>query len=126
MPVRLDVIEAFAETVVFGQDIALRETEAMVFSILSVGDQWAPDKMREAQCVVSANDILCPAICDQRHKAGKVEIADPMTGIQSLVRYTLEAWRDDDCQPFERQFPRLLPVNGRGVIVGSYGRRKIS
>ena len=94
MPVTLDVSEAFAETVEPGQDIALRDAEGVILAILSVTDKWVPDKAREAEKVFGANDLAHPAVNYLHHKAGKVYLGGPVTGIQPPVHYDFKARRD--------------------------------
>ena len=94
MPVTLDVSEAFAETVEPGQDIALRDAEGVILAILSVTDKWTPDKTREAERVFGANDLAHPAVTYLHHKAGKVYLGGPVTGIQPPVHYDFKGRRD--------------------------------
>ena len=94
MPVTLDVSEAFAETVEPGQDIALRDAEGVILAILSVTDKWVPDKALEAEKVFGANDIAHPAVNYLHHKAGKVYLGGPVTGIQPPVHYDFKGRRD--------------------------------
>ncbi len=94
MPVTLDVSEAFAETVEPGQDIALRDAEGVILAILSVTDKWMPDKALEAEKVFGANDIAHPAVNFLHHKAGKVYLGGPVTGIQPPVHYDFKGRRD--------------------------------
>lgn len=94
MPVTLDVSEAFADKVEPGQDIALRDAEGVILAILSVTDKWVPDKAREAERVFGANDLAHPAVAYLHHKAGKVYLGGPVTGIQPPVHYDFKGRRD--------------------------------
>ncbi|MCV2866991.1 bifunctional sulfate adenylyltransferase/adenylylsulfate kinase, partial [Defluviimonas sp. WL0075] len=94
MPVTLDVSEDFAAKVEPGQDIALRDAEGVILAIMSVTDKWEPNKSREAEGVFGADDIAHPAVNYLHHKAGKVYLGGPVTGIQQPVHYDFKGRRD--------------------------------
>ena len=94
IPITLDVSEKFAETIEPGQDIALRDQEGVILAILSVTDNWVPDKAREAAQVFGADDLAHPAVNYLHHTAGKVYLGGPVTGIQQPVHYDFKARRD--------------------------------
>ena len=94
MPVTLDVSEDFAAKVEPGEDIALRDAEGVILAIMSVTDKWEPNKTREAEKVFGADDIAHPAVNYLHHKAGKVYLGGPITGIQQPVHYDFKARRD--------------------------------
>jgi sulfate adenylyltransferase len=94
MPITLDVTEAFAEKVEPGQDIALRDQEGVILAILSVTDKWVPNKAVEAEKVFGADDLAHPAVNYLHHKAGKVYLGGPITGLTPPVHYDFKARRD--------------------------------
>ena len=94
MPITLDVSEEFAAQIKSGQDIALRDQEGVILGTMTVTDQWVPDKSREATCVFGADDIAHPAVNYLHHKAGKVYLGGPVTGIQQPVHYDFRGRRD--------------------------------
>ena len=94
MPITLDVSEGFAEGIEPGQDIALRDAEGVILAIMSVTDRWSPDKAREAEKVLGADDAAHPAVNYLHNTAGPVYLGGPVTGIQPPVHYDFKARRD--------------------------------
>lgn len=94
IPVTLDVSEDFAAQVEPGQDIALRDAEGVILAIMSVTDKWEPNKANEAEKVFGADDIAHPAVNYLHHKAGKIYLGGPITGIQPPVHYDFKGRRD--------------------------------
>jgi sulfate adenylyltransferase len=94
MPITLDVSEKFAEGVVPGQDIALRDMEGVILAILSVTDKWVPNKANEAAKVFGADDLAHPAVNYLHNVAGPVYLGGPITGIQQPVHYDFKSRRD--------------------------------
>ncbi|MBD3677226.1 MAG: bifunctional sulfate adenylyltransferase/adenylylsulfate kinase [Rhodobacteraceae bacterium] len=94
MPITLDISEDFAAKIEVGQDIALRDQEGVILAMMSVTDKWVPNKAREAEKVFGADDIAHPAVNYLHHKAGKVYLGGPITGIQQPVHYDFKARRD--------------------------------
>ena len=94
MPITLDVSETFAKSVEVGQDIALRDQEGVILAILSVTDQWRPNKSREAEMVFGADDAAHPAVNYLHNVAGPVYLGGPITGIQQPVHYDFKMRRD--------------------------------
>ncbi len=94
MPITLDVSEDFAAAVEVGQDIALRDQEGVILAILSVTDQWYPNKSREAEKVFGADDEAHPAVNYLHNSAGPVYLGGPITGIQQPVHYDFKMRRD--------------------------------
>jgi sulfate adenylyltransferase len=94
IPVTLDVTEVFAAKVEVGQDIALRDQEGVILATMTVTDKWVPNKSREAEMVFGADDIAHPAVNYLHHKAGKIYLGGPVTGIQQPVHYDFKGRRD--------------------------------
>jgi sulfate adenylyltransferase len=94
IPVTLDVSEDFAAKVEPGQDIALRDQEGVILAVMTVTDRWTPDKGQEAELVFGADDLAHPAVHYLRHRAGKVYLGGPITGLQPPVHYDFKARRD--------------------------------
>ncbi len=94
IPVTLDVSEDFAAKVELGQDIALRDQEGVILATMTVTDKWVPNKAREAEMVFGADDLAHPAVNYLHHKAGKVYLGGPVTGIQQPVHYDFKGRRD--------------------------------
>ena len=94
IPVTLDVSEDFAAKVEPGQDLALRDQEGVILATMTVTDKWIPNKAREAEMVFGADDIAHPAVNYLHHRAGKVYLGGPVTGIQQPVHYDFKSRRD--------------------------------
>lgn len=94
IPVTLDVSEDFAAKVELGQDIALRDQEGVILATMTVTDKWVPNKSREAEMVFGADDLAHPAVNYLHHRAGKVYLGGPVTGIQQPVHYDFKGRRD--------------------------------
>lgn len=94
IPVTLDVTEEFAAKIDVGQDIALRDQEGVILATMTVTDKWVPNKSREAEMVFGADDLAHPAVNYLHHKAGKVYLGGPVTGIQQPVHYDFKGRRD--------------------------------
>ena len=94
MPITLDVSEEFAKEVGVGNDIALRDPEGVILAIMSVTDNWTPNKALEAEKVFGADDDAHPAVNYLHNTAGPVYLGGPITGIQQPVHYDFKARRD--------------------------------
>ncbi len=94
MPITLDVSEDFAAKVGTEQDIALRDQEGVILAIMSVSDNWTPDKALEARKVYGDDDLAHPAVNYLHNQAGPVYLGGPITGIQPPIHYDFKARRD--------------------------------
>ena len=94
MPITLDVSEDFAASLEAGQDIALRDQEGVILATMTVTDNWAPNKAKEAEKVFGADDDAHPAVNYLHNQAGKIYLGGPVTGIQQPVHYDFRAKRD--------------------------------
>ncbi len=94
MPINLDVSEKFAKEIGVGNDIALRDPEGVILAIMSVTDNWTPNKSLEAEKVFGADDDAHPAVNYLHNTAGPVYLGGPITGIQQPVHYDFKARRD--------------------------------
>ena len=74
--------------------LALRDQEGVILAILSVTDQWHPNKSREAEKVFGADDEAHPAVNYLHNSAGPVYLGGPITGIQQPVHYDFKMRRD--------------------------------
>ena len=62
IPITLDVEEAFSVKLKIGQDIALRDQEGVILATMTVTDRWTPNKSKEAENVLGANDLAHPTV----------------------------------------------------------------
>jgi sulfate adenylyltransferase len=93
IPVTLDVSEAFAEGIVEGAWIALRDSEGVLIAVLEVTDIWRPDKAREAFKVFGSDDIRHPGVYYLYNKAHPIYIGGRLKGIESPTHYDFKHWR---------------------------------
>ncbi len=94
MPINLDVSDEFAAGLELGQDIALRDLEGVILATMTVTDRWVPNKSREAEMVMGADDIAHPAVNYLHSTAGNTYLGGPIIGIQQPVHYDFRARRD--------------------------------
>ncbi|MBV1863963.1 MAG: bifunctional sulfate adenylyltransferase/adenylylsulfate kinase [Rhodobacteraceae bacterium] len=94
MPITLDVSQAFGDEIKPGTDIALRDPEGVILAIMSVTDNWTPNKSNEAAKVFGADDDAHPAVNYLHNTAGPVYLGGPITGIQQPVHYDFRGLRN--------------------------------
>lgn len=94
MPITLDVPKSFAEGIEIGQDIALRDPEGVILAVMSVTDNWTPNKAHEAEKVFGADDSAHPAVNYLHNTAGDVYLGGPIIGIQQPMHYDFRARRN--------------------------------
>ncbi|WP_265499462.1 bifunctional sulfate adenylyltransferase/adenylylsulfate kinase [Paracoccus beibuensis] len=94
MPINLDVSEKFAEGLEPGTDIALRDQEGVILAIMSVTDNWTPNKSIEAEKVFGADDVAHPAVNYLHNVAGPVYLGGPIKGLQAPTHYDFRARRN--------------------------------
>ena len=94
MPITLDVLEAFAEKLEIGKDIALRNQEGVILATMTVTDSWTPNKSKEAEYVFGADDLSHPSVHYLHNTAYSVYLGGPIVGIQQPIHYDFRARRD--------------------------------
>ncbi len=94
MPICLDVSEKFAESVVVGKRIALRDPEGVLLASMDVEDIYRPDKANEAQQVYGTKDDTHPAVAYLMHTAGPVYLGGRVYGIEPQTHYDFKLLRD--------------------------------
>ena len=94
MPITLDVSQDFADKVKTGGDIALRDAEGVILAIMSITDNWMPNKANEAAKVYGADDDAHPAVNYLHNTAGPVYLGGPITGNQQPVHYDFRGLRN--------------------------------
>ena len=93
MPITLDVSQKFADQIVVGQSIALRDQEGVILALLAICDKWMPDKSREAACVFGEDDQAHPAVDYLHQQAGEIYLGGEITGLQPPSHYDFKQWR---------------------------------
>ncbi|MCY4314699.1 MAG: bifunctional sulfate adenylyltransferase/adenylylsulfate kinase [Roseovarius sp.] len=93
MPITLDVPENFADSLESGQRIALRDQEGVVLAVMTVSDQWIPEKDFEAEKVFGTHDLKHPAVYYLHNIAGKAYLGGKLIGIQRPIHYDFRSLR---------------------------------
>lgn len=62
IPIVLDVDAAFAESLIPGDQIALRDAEGFMPAVLTFSESWQPDKLREARAVYGTDSSDHPGV----------------------------------------------------------------
>lgn len=94
MPYYLDVDEAFAEKLVPGTRVALRDTEGFMPAVLTVESIWTPDKNKEAESVYGTVDEAHPGVNYLFNRTKRVYIGGSVEGVQLPFHYDFETLRD--------------------------------
>ena len=69
MPITLDVPSQFAQHLILGQQITLRNAEFVAIAIMTVTSIWQPDKHHEAQQVYGTTDPRHPGVDHLLHRS---------------------------------------------------------
>ena len=93
MPITLDVARQFADDLIVGDELALRDQEGVILAIMTISDKWVPDKAREAAQVFGADDIAHPAVAYLHHQAGDVYLGGQIKGLQPPTHYDFKQYR---------------------------------
>lgn len=93
MPITLDVSNQFAELIVVGERIALRDREGVLIAVMEVSDSWVPDKEAEAKAVFGTQDRAHPAVQYLFSEAGNVYLGGRIVGVSSPTHYDFKALR---------------------------------
>jgi sulfate adenylyltransferase len=94
MPITLDVTESFAAGVKVGDRIALRCPEGVPIAILTVTDQWSPDRRAEAEAVFGSDDDLHPGVDFLLNRSNPVYLGGSLEGIEPPTHYDFRHLRD--------------------------------
>lgn len=93
IPVTLDVSPKFSDQIVVGKQIALRDQEGVIIALMDVSDKWIPDKVREAELVFGANDLMHPSVAYLHQQAGSVYLGGQIIGLQAPTHYDFKHYR---------------------------------
>ena len=94
IPIVLDIPEKFAEKLVKGSKIALRDAEGFMPAVLTVGDIWKPDRSREAQQVYGTTSDKHPGVRYLNESVHPVYISGEVQGLQLPAHYDFESLWD--------------------------------
>jgi sulfate adenylyltransferase len=87
MPVTLDVSESFAETLVLGQQIILRDAEYVAIALMTVESLWQADKVAEVEQVYATQDCTHPGVDYVLHRSGAVYLGGAIQALELPTHY---------------------------------------
>ena len=93
IPIVLDVDERFADTVVRGDRIALRDPEGVMLAVLELEEAWTPDRGEEAAGVYGTEDPVHPGVRTLLQDTGPVYLAGRLIGIELPAHHDFIALR---------------------------------
>ncbi|MGB0652274.1 MAG: bifunctional sulfate adenylyltransferase/adenylylsulfate kinase [Thermoplasmatota archaeon] len=93
MPITLDVPAAFAADLEAGTQVALRDPEGVALAVLTVSDNWSPDKEAEATQVFGSTDKKHPAVAYLFDTAGDVYLGGQLEGLELPTHHSFKAQR---------------------------------
>ena len=94
IPITLDVSESFAERLVVGSEVALRDTQGVPIAVLEVDDIYRPDRTHEAQQVFGSTDRAHPGVAELLERYRPVNLGGRVRGIQPPSHYDFTSLRD--------------------------------
>ena len=95
IPIVLDVSTEFAEQLVIGERIALRDREGIVVATMKVEVKWIPDREVEACEVYCTANTSHPGVFHLAHRTNPVYIGGPVSGLEPPPYYDFKHLRDD-------------------------------
>ena len=87
MPITLDVNNQFAESIVEGDRITLRDHEGFALAVLTITDIWQPDLEKEAEAVYGTKDATHPAVNYLYNISNKIYVGGSLEGISLPHHY---------------------------------------
>jgi len=94
IPIMLDVTAAFAEGLLDGATIALRDPEGVLVATMKVEDRWTPDREAEAQAVFGTTDPAHPGVDALLHRTHPVYLGGPLEGVEPPTHHDFKLLRD--------------------------------
>lgn len=82
IPVVLDVSEAFAAKLAPGAQVALRDPEGVILAVLSLDEQWRPDREAEAASVFGTASSEHPGVRFLYEQVGPVYLGGRVAGLE--------------------------------------------
>jgi len=93
IPITLDVTREFAEKLVVGHALALRDAEGVMLASLHVEELWEPDRAAAAQAVFGTVDKKHPGVAYLLDKTHPVFVGGRLEGVQLPAHYDFRALR---------------------------------
>jgi sulfate adenylyltransferase len=106
MPVTLDVSQEFADGLVTGEKIELRDPEGVLIAYMDVEDIWQPDKKVEAEQIFGADDDAHPAVYYLHAQAGPVYLGGRVYGVTEPHHYDFIMHRSSPAE-LREQFKKM-------------------
>lgn len=78
IPVVLDTSSEFANQIVMGDQIALRDLDGTILAMMTITDQWIPDKKKEAVAIYGTDSLAHPGVSYLMKKIGEVYLGGPV------------------------------------------------
>jgi len=114
MPITLDILEGFAQSLQRGERIALNDQEGFLLAILTVEDVWQPDKAKEARAVYGTDDVnLHPGVMQLLARNRDWYLGGSLEGVSLPIHYDFRALR---LTPSETA--RTFTMNGWRRVLG--------
>lgn len=93
IPVTLDVTADFADKMVIGKQIALKDKEGFIIAVMTVRSMWTPDRKKEAEQVLQTVDETHPAVNYLLNESNPVYIGGPVQGLMLPKQYDYKSLR---------------------------------
>jgi len=102
MPITLDVSEAFAEKIVKGKRVALRDPEGVLIATMDVESIYRPDRKAEAVAVFGTEDDTHPGVAYLLNRSNPVYVGGTLYGVEAPMHYDFRHLRDSPKELRER------------------------
>ncbi len=91
VPITLDVTQAFAEPLKLNDKIALRDPEGFMLAVLTLKQQWQPNKQEEAEKLYGTTSTDHAGVNRLFNETGDTYLAGDIQGTQLPDHYTFES-----------------------------------
>ncbi len=106
IPITLDVSADFARSLEHGETVALRDPEGFMPAVLTVEEQWNPDKEREAELVYGTRSTGHPGVRYLNEEVKSTYISGKLEGIQLPLHFDFETLWDTPAE-MRRLFDKM-------------------
>ena len=106
IPITLDVSADFARSLENGETVALRDSEGFMPAVLTVEEQWNPDKEREAELVYGTRSTGHPGVRYLNEEVKSTYISGKLEGIQLPLHFDFETLWDTPAE-MRRLFDKM-------------------
>ena len=106
IPITLDVSEEFVKTLKPGANLALRDAEGVMLTVLQVEDVWQPDREAEASAVFGTTNREHPGVAHLLDQVQPFYVGGRLTGVQPVTHYDYRLLRHTP-QELRAEFAKL-------------------